>query len=432
MSTPSSSRRRGRPSRSSANSTPSRGTAQPQVVISSPAPSRQTQNNPDQTTTPRNRRVADNGIPSSSPIFFQSSPAGAGPAANAAPDRSSPMPSSPLGDRDTTPRPTRPLVEGLSCRLCKMLYSCTNFYIDSSPIRYMSSSSPGRPGNSQARRNDIPTSSSGLFIRSSNPNGITTRRGDIHSDTFSTTGSGRRTLFVDESGLPVRNREPLSDATFSNLNPDTSEAEILGGNSTRVIWGTNIAVSDTMSSFRNFLYNFARKHRMIYDGATEAEIRELGSSADEKEYIRMLNEMRQLGVTGLNLDLRNLKAFPPTTKLWHQVQSYPQEIIPMMDQCIKDVMVGLAGEEIERARQRNQRRPAAAARDASSIPAFPSSDADGNGNTPAQQDLSSILADIESRTYKVFPFGLDKSINMRDLDPGGMFQLFPSRCYSYI
>ncbi|DAA78923.1 TPA_exp: DNA helicase [Trichophyton benhamiae CBS 112371] len=405
MSTPSSSRRRGRPSRSSANSTPSRGTAQPQVVISSPAPSRQTQNNPDQTTTPRNRRVADNGIPSSSPIFFQSSPAGAGPAANAAPDRSSPMPSSPLGDRDTTPRPTRPLVE------------------DSSPIRYMSSSSPGQPGNSQARRNDIPTSSSGLFIRSSNPNGITTRRGDIHSDTFSTTGSGRRTLFVDESGLPVRNREPLSDATFSNLNPDTSEAEILGGNSTRVIWGTNIAVSDTMSSFRNFLYNFARKHRMIYDGATEAEIRELGSSADEKEYIRMLNEMRQLGVTGLNLDLRNLKAFPPTTKLWHQVQSYPQEIIPMMDQCIKDVMVGLAGEEIERARQRNQRRPAAAARDASSIPAFPSSDADGNGNTPAQQDLSSILADIESRTYKVFPFGLDKSINMRDLDPGDLDRL---------
>ncbi|KMQ49279.1 Mini-chromosome maintenance, DNA-dependent ATPase [Trichophyton rubrum] len=399
MSTPSSSRRRGRPSQSSANSTPSRGTAQPQVVISSPAPSRQTQNNPDQTTTPRNRRVADNGVPSSSPIFFQSSPAGAGSAANAAPDRSSPMPSSPLGDRDTTPRPTRPLVE------------------DSSPIRYMSSSSPGRPGNSQTRRNDIPTSSSGLFLRSPNPNAITTRRGDIHSDAFSTTGTRRRTLFVDESGMPVRNREPLSDATFSNLNPDTSEADILGGTSTRYIWGTNIAITDAFESFKNFLYNFARKHRMIYDGATEAEIRALGSSADEKEYVRMLNEMRQLGVNGLNLDLRNLKAFPPTIKLWHHIQYYPQEIVPIMDQCLKDVMVVLTGEEIERARQSNQRRPAAAARDTSSIPAFHTSDADGNGNAPAQQDSSSILADIESRPYKVFPFGLDKSTNMRDLDP---------------
>lgn len=285
----------------------------------------------------------------------------------------------------------------------------------------MSSSSPGRPGNSQTRRNDIPTSSSGLFLRSPNPNGITTRRGDIHSDAFSAAGSGRRTLFVDESGMPVRNREPLSDATFSNLNPDTSEAELLGGNSTRVIWGTNISIHDAMSSFKNFLYNFARKHRMIYDGATEAEIRALGPSADEKEYIRMMNEMRQLGVTGLNLDLRNLKAFPPTIKLWHQVQSYPQEIIPIMDQCTKDVMIGLAEKEIERARQSNQRRQAPAARDASSIPAFPTSDADGTGNAPVQQDSSSILADIESRTYKVLPFGLDKSINMRDLDPGGMF-----------
>ncbi|KAM5446061.1 MCM DNA helicase complex subunit [Microsporum audouinii] len=403
MSTPSSSRRRGRPSRASANSTPSRESAQPQVVISSPAPSRQSQN-PAQTTTPQTRRIVDNGIPSSSPIFFQSSPEGGRSAANA-PDRSSPMPSSPLGDRETTPRPTRPLVE------------------DSSPIRYMPSSSPGRPGNSQSRRNDIPTSSSGLFLRSPNPNDIATRRGDIHSDAFSTTGSRRRTLFVDESGMPVRNGELQSDATFSNINPDTSEADALGGNSTRIIWGTNISIQDAMASFKNFLYNFARKHRMAYDGASEAEIHAIGPAANEKEYIRMLNEMRQLGVTGLNLDIRNLKAFPPTIKLWHQVQAYPQEIIPIMDQCTKDVMIGLAEKEVELARQNSQRRPGPANRDASSAPAFPTSDIGAAGDTPAQQDTSSILADVESRTYKVLPFGMDKSVNMRDLDPGDLDKL---------
>ncbi|KAM5447674.1 MCM DNA helicase complex subunit [Microsporum canis] len=403
MSTPSSSRRRGRPSRASANSTPSRGSAQPQVVISSPAPSRQSQN-PAQTTTPQTRRIVDNGIPSSSPIFFQSSPEDGRSAANA-PDRSSPMPSSPLGDRETTPRPTRPLVE------------------DSSPIRYMPSSSPGRPGNSQSRRNDIPTSSSGLFLRSPNPNDIATRRGDIHSDAFSTTGSRRRTLFVDESGMPVRNGELQSDATFSNINPDTSEADALGGNSTRIIWGTNISIQDAMASFKNFLYNFARKHRMAYDGASEAEIHAIGPAANEKEYIRMLNEMRQLGVTGLNLDIRNLKAFPPTIKLWHQVQAYPQEIIPIMDQCTKDVMIGLAEKEVELARQNSQRRLGPANRDASSAPAFPTSDIGAAGDTPAQQDTSNILADVESRTYKVLPFGMDKSVNMRDLDPGDLDKL---------
>ncbi|KAM5429166.1 MCM DNA helicase complex subunit [Microsporum canis] len=399
MSTPSSSRRRGRPSRASANSTPSRGSAQPQVVISSPAPSRQSQN-PAQTTTPQTRRIVDNGIPSSSPIFFQSSPEDGRSAANA-PDRSSPMPSSPLGDRETTPRPTRPLVEGT----------------------YMPSSSPGRPGNSQSRRNDIPTSSSGLFLRSPNPNDIATRRGDIHSDAFSTTGSRRRTLFVDESGMPVRNGELQSDATFSNINPDTSEADALGGNSTRIIWGTNISIQDAMASFKNFLYNFARKHRMAYDGASEAEIHAIGPAANEKEYIRMLNEMRQLGVTGLNLDIRNLKAFPPTIKLWHQVQAYPQEIIPIMDQCTKDVMIGLAEKEVELARQNSQRRLGPANRDASSAPAFPTSDIGAAGDTPAQQDTSNILADVESRTYKVLPFGMDKSVNMRDLDPGDLDKL---------
>ncbi|KAK2879378.1 hypothetical protein FQN49_000946 [Arthroderma sp. PD_2] len=404
MSTPSSSRRRGRPSRASANSTPSRASAQPQVVITSPAPSRQSQNAA-QTTTPRTRRTGNNGIPSSSPMFFESSPVGGARAAGNGADRSSPMPSSPLGDRETTPRATRPLVE------------------DSSPIRYMPSSSPGRPANSQSRQNDIPTSSSGLFLRSPNPNDINTRRGDIHSDAFSSTGSRRKTLFVDETGMPVRNGEPQSDATFSNLNPDTSEAEALGGNSTRIIWGTNISIQDAMASFKNFLYNFSRKHRMASDGASEAQIHDMGPAAAEKEYIKMLNDMRQLGVTGLNLDIRNLKAFPPTIKLWHQVQAYPQEIIPIMDQCVKDVMIGLAEKEVDAARQNNQRRPGRATRDASSVPAFPTSDAAGDGDAPAQQDSSSILADVESRMYKVLPFGMDKSVNMRDLDPGDMDKL---------
>lgn len=222
---------------------------------------------------------------------------------------------------------------------------------------------------------------------------------------------------MDANGMPVNETEPHSDATFSNVNPDTSEADALGGSSTRVIWGTNISIQDSMSAFKNFLYNYARKYRMWADGATERDTRDMGEAAEEKEYIAMLNNMRKLGVTGLNLDARNLKSYPTTLKLWHQLHAYPQEIIPLMDQTIKDVMVELASKEMESLRsqaQRNQPR----ARD-SSAPPVPSSDAMSETGRSQPQDVPDLVEEVDIKTYKVLPFGLDKSVNMRELDPAG-------------
>lgn len=303
---------------------------------------------------------------------------------------------------------------------------------DSSPIRYLSSSSPRRNGNNV--RSDLPSSSSGLFVRSdatvdsSGVPRISTRRGDIHSDAFASTPARRRRIFVGEDGMPVSDGgEARSEATFSNLNPDTSEADALGGESTRVIWGTNISIQDSMSSFKNFLYNYTKKYRMWTDGASEAETHAMGAVADEKEYVDMLNEMRMLGVCGLNLDVKNLQAYPPTAKLFHQLKAYPQEIIPLMDQTIKDVMIGLAIKE-----KQDARRGAAAARanaprprDDSSLAAFPSSDMGIPTATPSAPNAEGPdpVEDVEMRTYKVLPFGLDESVNMRDLDPSDMDKL---------
>lgn len=212
----------------------------------------------------------------------------------------------------------------------------------------------------------------------------------------------------------------MSDATFSNAHPDTSEADALGGSSTRIIWGTNISIQDAMSSFKNFLYNYARKYRLWTDGATEDETRAMGSYADEKEYITMLNNMRQLGVTGLNLDLRNLKAYPTTLKLWHQVQAYPQEIIPIMDQSVKDVTIDLAQKEMQSLRtQRATQRQAPRDRDSSSAPPPPSSDVGNDADRNVQADVPNLVAEVEGRSFKVLPFGMDKAINMRELDPKG-------------
>lgn len=220
--------------------------------------------------------------------------------------------------------------------------------------------------------------------------------------------------------MPVPDGEPRSDATFSNINPDTSEADVLGGDSTRVIWGTSIALQDSMNAFKNFLYNYATKYRLWAEGATEDETRRMGDAAEEREYISMLNTMRQLGVTSLNLDAKNLKAYPSTLKLWHQLHAYPQEIIPLMDQSVKDVMVELAGKEMRQLQTRNRHQ--AHARDSSSAAPF-GSDAMSEGGQ-MQPEIPDLVAEVETKMYKVLPFGLDSTVNMRELDPAGMWNWF--------
>jgi DNA replication licensing factor MCM4 len=262
--------------------------------------------------------------------------------------------------------------------------------------------------------------------RSSGPGASTvnaSRRGDIHSDSLGPSSSRRRRLFVDENGLPVRDEIPNSDAaTFSNLDPNTSDAEALGGSSTRIIWGTNISIQDTMASFKNFLLNFQKKYRMWAEGVTEAETRPADHPGNVKEYVQMMRNMRQLGVTGLNLDVRNLKVYPATLKLWHQLQAYPHEIIPLMDQSVKDLMVEQAEAEMNELRSQQQQRGQGRtrARNGSSVPPVPSSDMAGSAGEAQQAPaIPDLVRDVEIRTYKVKPFGLDKAINMRDLNPNG-------------
>jgi DNA replication licensing factor MCM4 len=182
-----------------------------------------------------------------------------------------------------------------------------------------------------------------------------------------------------------------------------------------------------MSAFKNFLYNYARKYRMWAEGATEAETRAMGQTAEEREYITMLNNMRKLGATGVNLDAKNLKAYPSTLKLWHQLHAYPQEIIPLMDQTVKDVMVELAMKEMEGMRNQAQRSHPRA-RDGSSVPPVPSSDAMSESGRAPPPQIPDLVEEVDTKTYKVLPFGLDKSVNMRELDPAGeIAQSYQSR-----
>lgn len=298
---------------------------------------------------------------------------------------------------------------------------------DSSPIHYASSSSPGRARNAQ---NNLGSSSSALFVRGPSDTAARNRRSDIHSDVLGPNSSSRRRrLFVDENGMAVHD---ASDApTFSNLNPDTSDADVLGGNSSRVIWGTNVSLVDSMNAMKDFLFNFQRKYRMIQDG----ELGEgLSLPADHpamaKEYVEMMKTMLELGVTPLNLDARNLKAYPPTRKLWHQLQAFPNEIIPLMDVAVKDVMIELAEKRMAEMRMQHsqaQRGAQPRARDSSSLPPMLSSDIGTPGGpstpAPAVPDFPDLVKEVDQKTYRVRPFGLDKTINLRELNPGDMDKL---------
>ncbi|KAF1945849.1 MCM-domain-containing protein [Clathrospora elynae] len=397
-----------RSQRTSASATPRRSARGPnsQVPASSPAPAgpdEQLQSEASQASqrgsqaTPRNTRLQT--ASTQSPLFFRSSPVN--PSGSGAADGAE------ESDGGATPKASGQTVG------------------DSSPIHYASSSSPGHARNAQ--NNDPRSSSSALFVRGSE-SAARNRRSDIHSDVFGTSSTNRRRrLFVDENGMAVHDASDA--ATFSNLNPDTSDADVLGGNSSRVIWGTNVSLVDARHAMRDFLMNFQRKYRMIQEGELDEGLNlPADHPAMAREYVDIMKMMLELGVTPLNLDARNLKAYPPTRKLWHQLQAYPNEIIPIMDVAIKDTMLELAEKRMAEMRTQfaqAQRAAQPRARDSSSLPPMLSSDAPTPGApSPAPfADIPNLVSEVDQKTYNVRPFGLDNTINLRELNPGDMDKL---------
>lgn len=297
---------------------------------------------------------------------------------------------------------------------------------ESSPIRYEPSSSPGRPLRQQS---ELRSESSGLFVGSQRGASAAYRRGDINSDSARTPRAPRRVI-LDETGQVVREGQtPGSDAgSFTNRDPNTSEADALGGHGQSLIWGTTVSIDDTFASFKDFLRNFTAKYRMYRDGMSDDEVA-ADDDAESKPYWDALENMLFLGTTRLFLDISDLNLYPPTRKLWHQIQAYPQEIVPVMDQSVHDLMVELARTEGLRNRpsQSSAGNQDAQQSTQSSEPAFPSSDRPEDPATPRPpQDQQPSLEDqVASSIYVVRPFGLDRSINLRDLNPSGKS---PARC----
>ena len=149
-----------------------------------------------------------------------------------------------------------------------------------------------------------------------------------------------------------------------------------------------------MKIFKEFLRGFKPKYRNVHDKSLNLPTRSLeATEAEEVLYETYLRRMRQTGQTNLNVDIINILSYPPSRKLHSQLIKYPQEVIPAMDQVLKDLMLELAEEDVE-------------------------------NNEPGMQgeEGEEEIADIMGKIYKVRPFG-EKPGNMRELNPSGKFYL---------
>jgi DNA replication licensing factor MCM4 len=121
-----------------------------------------------------------------------------------------------------------------------------------------------------------------------------------------------------------------------------------------VIWGTTVTLEESMGMFRDFIQNY--------------------SEEIEPYYHSLLVSMNQTQNYNLNLDCAKIKQYTPTTRLFHQLLRYPQEVIPLMDHVLTDIF----------------------------LEKFPDSGLD------------------ESQSLKVRPFNLPDPVNLRDLNPDGI------------
>lgn len=178
----------------------------------------------------------------------------------------------------------------------------------------------------------------------------------------------------------------------------------------KYIWGTNISLNAAMNLFEEFLQGFKPKYRAAYNEARAKEIVEEGGFApppmplydnlsfEQGEvplYKNYISQMLQTGQVTLNLDMTNMLAYPPTRKMYNQLKSFPQEVIPMLDQVLTDAMIRAAQEEYQDARMRN---------------------ADGLMSDAELALVEERLRGVD-RAYRCRPYDGENVVNMRDLNP---------------
>lgn len=164
-----------------------------------------------------------------------------------------------------------------------------------------------------------------------------------------------------------------------------------------------------MAAFRWFLEDFRVEDRQKYDmqrldDAQDDDDRGMielayGKERPEKKmYQYYLERMRETGQTNLNLDVLDLLAFRDGQRqkkkdheyhqLYRNLMFYPQEIIPILDQVLKDCALDWAWNNL--------------------------------GGAAIRVENTARAETMEGSLFKVRPFGGERKVNMRELNPQGV------------
>jgi DNA replication licensing factor MCM4 len=185
-----------------------------------------------------------------------------------------------------------------------------------------------------------------------------------------------------------------SDLTLSQQAPTTDPArrEVTD---TRVLWGTQVSLAETMAAFQDFLRGFRLKYRWAALRA-QGKMIVRGSAAEGEAlvYDEYLRRMRETSQTLLNVRITDLASFGPSKKLSYDLVKYPNEVVPIMDNVLKD--------EILEAMYESARL------------------------NPDKEAAQTEIEHVQKSIYKVRVFGLD-AINMRNLNPNDIDQLITIR-----
>lgn len=203
----------------------------------------------------------------------------------------------------------------------------------------------------------------------SNNSGNRRRRGDINP------GRVMQHLLYSSLGsdLPEGAQTPNHQSSAHDPTSDPTAVQ-------RVIWGTNVDVTEAISMFKDFISNFTMAHkiRFMAENSNEMDNEAESSPSDHLPfYDHYLSELLMHSMNDMNLDCSNLKAYAPSRKLYNQLIRYPQEIITLLDHALTEVFLQRFTET-----------------------QFP-----------------------EAFSMKVRPFNLERNINLRGLDPSDIDQL---------
>lgn len=226
------------------------------------------------------------------------------------------------------------------------------------------------------------------------------RRGEFRGSNFMTSPSAQRR----QRALNTQPRDdpttPRSDFSLSQKSTAGDSQQHQPDAEQKVIWGTSVSISETMSMFQSFLRGFRLKYRWAYQKRRTPDMARKPRTEADAEFLlyeSYLRRMRLTDQTSLNLRAADLAAYPPTHKLAHLLVKYPNEVIPIMDQVLKDEMIELAYEDQKESRL-------------------------GMEGEIGQEEIEIL----EGRSFKVRAFGLD-AINMRNLNPQDIDKLVTIR-----